>query len=85
MIFKLRFELTSHDLAIAVTRIAERRGGSTEQIEAWISSRRKKEIREAGHRTLVDWGDPSKWPEPAEESLYACARKRIIKLWPKGA
>jgi hypothetical protein len=83
--FNVAFELTSHDLAVALADRADRRTGTTEEVERWLRGRRKREIRYLAQERLEAHGDPDQWPGRDELPFYDCARETIQKLWPEGA
>lgn len=85
MKFNVAFELTSHDLAVALAARADNRTGSTEEVERWLRGRRKREIRYLAQARLEGYGSPDQWPGRDELPFYDCARQIVQKLWPKGA
>lgn len=87
MKFSLQYEITSHDLAIALAERAEE-AGTTERGCRWIRVRRKREIRKIAEELLYKRGTPNRWPDPEadlDRGLYECARGVVNDLWPEGA
>jgi hypothetical protein len=85
VIFNVRHELTSADLAYAVAldTEVERDGRMAQGI--YIGSLTKTDIREIGRTRVVRSGLPQMWLEVEDDALIRLARERIDTLWPKGA
>lgn len=86
MIFAIRFELTTADLAEALVLRAELEEPSDRTVEQWVASRSKNEIREFARERLGWSGDPKGWPGiEGGAALLAVARETCQRHWPRGA
>jgi hypothetical protein len=86
VIFNVRHELTSYDLAYAIALESETYVGNTRGQYVRLGALTKTEVREiAKERVARNGSDSNYWPELSEDGLLKVARERIDQLWPKGA
>lgn len=84
MIFKLKFELVSYDVAYALALAAEVREGSTQEIADWIGSRTKTDCKQIAQERVQRNGESDYWPEVEEREMMLRARAHVDHLWPEG-
>jgi hypothetical protein len=84
MIFHVRHELVTVDLAHAVALDAEVEEDSSRGRRIRIGSLTKTEIKLIARERVGRNGEPDYWPEIEEEGLHAIARERVQQLWPRG-
>lgn len=83
MIFNLRVELVSYDVAYALALEADLKEGSVEEVADWIVSRTKTECRQIARQRVLRNGESDYWPEVPGDLLLV-ARHHVDRLWPKG-
>lgn len=85
MIFNVRHELVSNDLACAVALEAELETGTALGQKVRIGQLTKTQIRGIARERVLRSGEPRFWPEVEEAQILVAARDRVDHLWPKGA